>query len=115
MRPILPLLSTALLAACITGPAWPDSRDANLIEQVEEKADLSNSLSDQIWEWAEVGYQEEKSSGLLQQTLKVEGFDVEAGVAGIPTARAVQSQTAAERAASLAASEVQRSALKSDQ
>ena len=86
MRPILPLLSTALLAACITGPAWPDSRDANLIEQVEEKADLSNSLSDQIWEWAEVGYQEEKSSGLLQQTLKVEGFDVEAGVAGIPTA-----------------------------
>jgi len=86
MRPILPLLSTALLAACITGPAWPDSRDANLIEQVEEKAELSNSLSDQIWEWAEVGYQEDKSSGLLQQTLKVEGFDVEAGVAGIPTA-----------------------------
>jgi aminobenzoyl-glutamate utilization protein B len=86
MRPFLPLLSTALLAACITGSAWPDSRDAKLIQQVEAQAEMTSSLSDQIWDWAEVGYQEEKSSGLLQQTLKVEGFDVTAGVAGIPTA-----------------------------
>lgn len=86
MRPILPFLSTCLLAACMTGPAWPESRDAKLIAEVDQQADLTASLSDQIWEWAEVGYQEEKSSGLLQQTLKVEGFDVEAGVAGIPTA-----------------------------
>ena len=86
MRPFLPLLSTCLLAACITGPAWPDSRDSELIADVAAQAELTSDLSDQIWEWAEVGYQEEKSSGLLQQTLKVEGFDVTAGVAGIPTA-----------------------------
>ena len=86
MRPILPLLSTCLLAACITGPAWPDSADQKVVEQVEAKSDLTADLASQIWEWAEVGYQEEKSSGLLQQTLKVEGFEVEAGVAGIPTA-----------------------------
>lgn len=86
MRPIMPLLSTCLLAACITGPAWPESRDAKLIKQVDERAEQAANLSDQIWDWAEVGYQEEKSSALLQQTLKVEGFDVTAGVAGIPTA-----------------------------
>lgn len=86
MRPIMPLLSTCLLAACITGPAWPESRDAKLIKQVDERAEQTANLSDQIWDWAEVGYQEEKSSALLQQTLKVEGFDVKAGVAGIPTA-----------------------------
>jgi aminobenzoyl-glutamate utilization protein B len=39
-----------------------------------------------IWEWAEVGYQEVKSSELLQKELTDAGFKVEAGVAGIPTA-----------------------------
>ena len=40
----------------------------------------------QIWDWAEVGYQETKSSALLQEELTRAGFKVEAGVAGIPTA-----------------------------
>lgn len=40
----------------------------------------------QIWEHAELGYKEVKSSSLLQETLKANGFMVEAGVAGIPTA-----------------------------
>lgn len=39
-----------------------------------------------IWEYAEVGYQEKKTSALLQQELKTAGFTVEAGVADIPTA-----------------------------
>ncbi len=39
-----------------------------------------------LWEYAEVGYQEEKSSALLKATLEAEGFDIESGVAGIPTA-----------------------------
>jgi len=44
------------------------------------------SLADKIWEFAEVGYQEVKSSALLQETLKQAGFTIEAGVAGMPTA-----------------------------
>lgn len=39
-----------------------------------------------IWDYAEVGYQETKSSALLQEQFKKEGFTLEAGVAGIPTA-----------------------------
>jgi aminobenzoyl-glutamate utilization protein B len=39
-----------------------------------------------IWEYAEVGYQETRSSALLQEELTRAGFRVEAGVAGIPTA-----------------------------
>ncbi len=38
-----------------------------------------------IWDWAEVGYQEERSSGLLQEQLTNGGFRVDAGVAGMPT------------------------------
>ncbi|MFM1794115.1 MAG: hypothetical protein RL642_500, partial [Bacteroidota bacterium] len=40
----------------------------------------------QIWDHAELGYKEVKSSALLQETLKKEGFSVEPGVADIPTA-----------------------------
>lgn len=38
-----------------------------------------------IWNWAELGYQETKSSALLQESLRNEGFDVENGLADIPT------------------------------
>jgi aminobenzoyl-glutamate utilization protein B len=51
--------------------------------------DLQQRYSDialQIWDYAEVGYKEEKSSLLLQSTLKENGFTVHSGVAGIPTA-----------------------------
>lgn len=39
-----------------------------------------------IWEYAEVGYQETRSSALLQEQLAAAGFIVDAGVADIPTA-----------------------------
>ena len=44
------------------------------------------SLADEIWALAEVGYQEHESSRLLQATLRDAGFEVQAGVADIPTA-----------------------------
>ncbi len=87
MRPALPLIAACLLSACVaSGPAWPDVAEDDVIADVGAKAPLTASLASQMWEWAEVGYQEEKSSGLLQQTLADEGFTVTAGVAGIPTA-----------------------------
>src|SRR5688500_19468587 len=44
------------------------------------------SVANQIWQFAEVGYQEKQSSALLQSELKNAGFTVRAGVANIPTA-----------------------------
>lgn len=43
-------------------------------------------VAQEIWNFAEVGYQENQSSELLQQQLRHAGFSVEAGVAGMPTA-----------------------------
>ena len=40
----------------------------------------------QIWDWNEVGYQETKSSGLLQGLLAENNFSITTGVAEIPTA-----------------------------
>jgi aminobenzoyl-glutamate utilization protein B len=39
-----------------------------------------------IWDYAEVGFKETKSSVLLKNTLQENGFKIEAGVAGMPTA-----------------------------
>ena len=44
------------------------------------------SIAKRIWEFAEVGFQETKSSALLQETLGQAGFKIEKGVAGMPTA-----------------------------
>jgi aminobenzoyl-glutamate utilization protein B len=41
--------------------------EANTIDFVDSRYDATASLARQIWEYAEVGYQEEKSSALLQR------------------------------------------------
>jgi aminobenzoyl-glutamate utilization protein B len=43
-------------------------------------------IAQQIWEFAEVGYQEVRSSALLQSHLEAAGFTLQKGVAEIPTA-----------------------------
>jgi|WetSurMetagenome_2_1015567.scaffolds.fasta_scaffold03364_4 aminobenzoyl-glutamate utilization protein B len=42
-------------------------------------------ISDAIWNYAELGMQEFRSSAILIKTLEDEGFNVEKGVAGMPT------------------------------
>ena len=53
---------------------------------VASQASASIALAEQIWNWAEVGYLENKSSHLLQAHLAAANFQVTAGVAGMPTA-----------------------------
>ena len=43
-------------------------------------------LSDQIWEYAEMRFQEYQSSALLADFLAQEGFQIQRGIAGMPTA-----------------------------
>ena len=40
----------------------------------------------EIWNYAELGYQENKSADLLAQSLEDEGFSIKKNLAGIPTA-----------------------------
>jgi aminobenzoyl-glutamate utilization protein B len=53
---------------------------------VQSRYDEYKKIALQIWDYAEVGYKEVKSSALLQKTLNDAGFAVKAGVADIPTA-----------------------------
>jgi len=43
-------------------------------------------ISDAVWSYAELGLEEYRSAKLLTETLAAEGFAVETGVAGMPTA-----------------------------
>lgn len=60
--------------------------EAQIVEQIEQRSDHYGEIAHQIWDWAELGYQEEKSSALLQAELERAGFEIEVGVADIPTA-----------------------------
>lgn len=53
---------------------------------IQSKYNEYKDIALQIWNYAEVGYKEVKSSALLQKTLSDNGFTVQAGVAEIPTA-----------------------------
>ncbi len=52
---------------------------------VNANAASYGTVAQQIWDLAEVGYQETESSALLQAQLEAGGFVVDAGVAGMPT------------------------------
>jgi len=58
----------------------------DILKQLDNKSDDYGAIAQEIWSLAEMGYQEEKSSGLLQKTLSDAGFKINKGVAGIPTA-----------------------------
>ena len=53
---------------------------------IQSGYDTYKKIALSIWDYAELGYKENKSSALLQNTLRNNGFTVEAGVAGMPTA-----------------------------
>lgn len=58
----------------------------NIPDWIEENRSIFNSLSDEVWGYAELGYRESKSAKTLSDALEEGGFKVERGVAEIPTA-----------------------------
>src|SRR5256885_18963 len=78
MRILLPLvLATAALGA--------DDKPA-IVEKMNARAAHYGDVSRQIWEFAELGYKENKSAALLKSELRAAGFRLEENIGGIPTA-----------------------------
>ena len=75
-------LPLALALFCLPTVAQQSLISDYLDSERERFATLANTL----WETAELGYLEQRSSRLLQEELSAAGFAVESGVAGIPTA-----------------------------
>ncbi len=73
------------LLAWLVVPAQGDDADV-MLSFLERNEARFGSVAMDIWDYAELGYLETKSSERLQQVLASEGFEIQAGVAGIPTA-----------------------------
>ena len=67
-------------------PQPPASAHAQLLLLVDKDAAHWQQVSKQVWDFAELGYHETKSSNLLQEQLEAAGFKVQANVANEPTA-----------------------------
>ena len=78
-------VTACALTFCPTALAAQDGK-AMVLEHLDTNGARYGEVAQAIWDFAEVGYQEEQSSALLQSTLTAAGFEVEAGVAEIPTA-----------------------------
>ncbi len=59
---------------------------AGLLLKMDARAQHFGNLSRQIWEFAEVGYRENRSSELLKTELRAAGFQIQDNIGGIPTA-----------------------------
>lgn len=77
-------LITCLLFGAVS--IFAQSSKEKVIQKLDKKAAAYGEIAHTIWSYAEMGYKEEKSVALLQNTLSKEGFALEKGVAGMPTA-----------------------------
>ena len=62
------------------------NRKEFVLNAVSRKQDLVVEVSDRIFDFAETGFHEFETAKLYQQVLEKEGFAVEMGIAGMPTA-----------------------------
>ena len=75
-------LFDALSRYAVEGPHYFDD---DAYTDMPEK-ELVAEVADAIWDYAELSMQEVKSAALFVKVLKAEGFQVEEGICGIPTA-----------------------------
>ena len=76
------VLLCSLFAIAVAG----QDVEKKIISELENNQDTYARIALDIWDLAEMGYLEEKSAAILQNTLQDAGFSITTGVAGIPTA-----------------------------
>ena len=80
------LIASVIFASAMLVPLAVAQDKNEILDFIDSRYENTAYLARTLWEFAEVGYQETRSSALLQETLLGEGFAIEAGVASIPTA-----------------------------
>jgi hypothetical protein len=80
------LMWLAVGATTLLATAVAEMPSAALDRAIDARAEQYGELAQDIWDLAEMGYLEFESSAKLQNALQAEGFEIETGVADIPTA-----------------------------
>jgi len=82
-------LAAALMAAFFAHPGAPQSVDAGkqaALDHAIALEELVGEMSSRLWDFSEIALEEHQSAAYLEGVLEEEGFAVESGVAGMPTA-----------------------------
>ncbi len=79
-------LGSALVPLALVPAARAQRSAAELARLLDARGAHYAAIAKDIWHLAELGHQETESSALLQAELAGEGFAIERGVAGMPTA-----------------------------
>lgn len=79
-------ISIFLLVGLIYFNVYSQKNHMDILSSIDDKKMQYEMAAKSIWDLAEMGYQENESSSILQEILKEEGFVIINGVAGIPTA-----------------------------
>ena len=85
MRKFIPILLLSLSTFMLHSQSVKKLKK-ELLNSLEQKSSALISVSDNIWEAAEVAFREEKSAEYLIQYAEENGLKVEKGLAGMPTA-----------------------------
>jgi aminobenzoyl-glutamate utilization protein B len=80
------LLAAILTLLAATSPTAQSDPKQAVLAWVDANVSTLNRVNRNIWGWAETGLEEVKSSNELQELLRNNGFAIESGVAGMPTA-----------------------------
>jgi aminobenzoyl-glutamate utilization protein B len=80
------LFVSLLFSVGVYAQSTDTASKSQAITDIQSHYDEYKKIALQIWDYAEVGYKEVKSTALLQKTLRDNGFTIKAGVADIPTA-----------------------------
>jgi aminobenzoyl-glutamate utilization protein B len=86
---IIGAASFAALPASAQAPLSPAKLDAlktELVKEIDKQQKMTQEMVDMVFSFGELGFQEEETSKYLTNILKKNGFTIEMGMAGIPTA-----------------------------
>lgn len=89
------LLAIVILAlstsSCVSQKATPSLSKTDRLKQevakkIDDRAKMAQVMVDKVFSFAELGFQERETSAYLTGILKENGFAIEEGISGIPTA-----------------------------
>ena len=84
-RNLIFLILIVLPFGKINAQADADAKQ-QIIEAIDKRLEEYSDIAEEIWDLAELGFLEYKSTQILQTKLREEGFTLRTGLAGMPTA-----------------------------
>ncbi len=86
MAAVLATVATATAPTSAAAQGSAEAGKARVVRAIDAAQGQWTDVAHRIWGFAELGFQEKKSTALLQDQLREAGFTVNEGVAGMPTA-----------------------------